>query len=234
MRNFIGCVAEITHPCSTQYQNSPPTASFVSEAQDKASVEDSSYQEESIFQQSEQADQKFDSEQCQTWEDNSRTEYEHVKPRPRPRTKLRFDTEASVYLIPHFHEYPRWDHHAMWYSRNEFLCMVERNYDEQAHEQLLEEENGVSSPEPMHSQVEQIEQEQEPLKRPPSIAELQNSATSLPIRRPSVGLRHLPVGAILSESPRASTEHPLGTPRMLLARKDVNAQRKQYLSRLGL
>merc|ERR550537_784575 len=96
-----------------------------------------------------------------------------AKPRPRrgkSRNRLRFDTEASVYLIPHFHEYPRWDHHAMWYSRNEFLCMVERNYDEQAHEQLLEEQQEAeegSSPDAAGKEEDTSEDsEQEP--PPPS------------------------------------------------------------------
>ena len=211
------------------------------------------------------------------------------KPTKRPQ-QLRFDGEASVFLIPHFQEYPRWDHHAMWYSRNEFLCMVERNYDEQAQEQFEEEQQGdtASAEDTRAKQVERYvqhqqqqqeqqqhqEQEQEhcthndkqepaqtlqpndgqppcsqgnkkPVLQAPSSDTNSNdekdinasvAAMSLHQRTPTPHRRlsALPLRAILSESPRASTEHPLGTPRMLLARKDVNAQRRAYLNRLGL
>lgn len=173
------------------------------------------------------------------------------KPEKKKTNRLRFDAEASVYLIPHFHEYPRWDHHAMWYSRNEFLCMVERNYDEQAHEQLLEdqdEDKGMddsltdaereaaanSKSEATERQANQMgnSPDKPGLAKPPQRTTPQHHHSKQnPVRR----LSTVPLRAILSESPRASTEHPLGTPRaMLMARKDVNAQRKAYLSRLGL
>ncbi|KAF0685751.1 Aste57867_22359 [Aphanomyces stellatus] len=59
---------------------------------------------------------------------------------PRPDRSIRFEDEADLFYIPVHKEFSKRQRDSMWYSREEFITMVERNLDEMYEEMEAEYE----------------------------------------------------------------------------------------------